>query len=214
MNDQGNRGLSAVDIVVALSPYVGVSLSDEQLARIAAYLSVLRKWNRTMPLTSIEGEKEILVRHFGESMFAASLLPMQGGRLADVGSGAGFPGLALKILSDQLQVTLIESSTKKCAFLRELKTTLALSGVEIVRGRYEDVSCGGNSFDFVCSRALGQNNRLLQWAKLMLRVSGHALLWLGMDDSAVVSRIRGWHWELPAKVPESRRRVILVGNPQ
>src|SRR5215472_8865846 len=170
MKDQGKRELSAVDIALALSPYVRVSLSDEQLARIATYLSVLRKWNQTIPLTSIEGEKEILTRHFGESMFAASLLPMQAGRLADVGSGAGFPGLALKIMANQLQVTLIESSTKKCAFLRELKTTLALSGVEILRGRYEDVASGGNSFDFVCSRALGQNNRLLQWAKLMLKV--------------------------------------------
>jgi 16S rRNA (guanine527-N7)-methyltransferase len=214
MNDQENRELSSVDIAQALGPYIQLPLSDEQLAKISTYLSLLRKWNQTIALTSIEDEREIVARHFGESMFAASLLSMQRGRLADVGTGAGFPGLALKIISNELQVTLIEPSTKKCAFLRELKTALGFSGVEIVRKRYEDFAAGGNSLDFVCSRALGQNKRLLQWAKLTLKSSGHVLLWLGMDDSTTVSRTKGWYWELPAKIPESRRRVILIGKPQ
>jgi 16S rRNA (guanine527-N7)-methyltransferase len=217
MNDilaeYNDGGLSAAEISAALSPYVRRPLSGPLLASIASYISLLRKWNRTIPLTSIEDEREIVMRHFGESLFAATLLPLEHGRLADVGTGAGFPGLALKMLAPALQVVLLESNVKKCAFLREAQATLKFTGVEVIRKRYEDAVAEPRSFDFTCCRALGHYKRVLQWAKLTLKDNGHALFWLGIDDSNAMTRINGWNWSLPAKIPESRRRVILIGRP-
>lgn len=213
INGNDNTHISLPEIVHALSPYNPGSLSEFQLVSIARYVALLRKWNETIPLTSIEDEREMVARHFGESIFAASILPMGSGRLADVGSGAGFPGLPLKIAFPELSVTLLEPNIKKCAFLREVHTALAMTDVETVRSRYEEFCAKANSFDFICARALGGYRRLLQWSKTLLGEQGRVVLWLGMDDSTLISRTKGWLWELPVKIPESRRRVLLVGRP-
>ena len=212
-NERETETLSVDEIADALSPYLTKPLLAGQLASIARYLALLKKWNQTIPLTSIEEDSQLLSWHFGESIFAGSLLSIERGRLADVGSGAGFPGLPLKIAFPELEVALIEPNSKKCAFLREIQAVLGLSGVEIVRGRYEDLSVAPASFDFVCSRALGGYRRLLQWSRVALKPKGHVVLWLGMEDSTLLSRTKGWNWQLPVKIPESRRRVLLLGRP-
>ncbi|PYU34905.1 MAG: 16S rRNA (guanine(527)-N(7))-methyltransferase RsmG [Acidobacteria bacterium] len=213
MDAHENDGLSLDEIARALSPYIRQTVSGPQLMSIATYLALLKKWNQTIPLTSIGEDSEIVARHFGESMFAGSLLPMERGRLADVGSGAGFPGLPLKIAYPDLQVTLVEPNVKKCAFLREVQATLGLSGLEIVRSRYEDFGAPPASFDFVCSRALGGYKRLLQWCRGVLKPGGHVILWLGIEDSNLLTKTKGWNWELPVSIAESRRRVVLTGRP-
>jgi len=206
--------LSLVEIRRILLPYGGNALTDSQLASLAKYLELLKKWNQTIPLTSIENDTEIVARHFGESIFPGPLLPMSRGRLADVGSGAGFPGLPLKIAFPELQVTLLEPNLKKGAFLREVQSTLGLSNVEVVRSRYEDFHAAPGSFDFICSRALGGYKRLLLWCKALLKPGGQVILWLGTEDSNLLMRVKGWNWALPVKIPESRQRVLLIGAPK
>ena len=213
-NENVTGHLSLDEIRQILLPYGGKALTDSQLASLAKYLELLKQWNQTIPLTSIENDTEIVARHFGESIFPGSLLPMSRGRLADVGSGAGFPGLPMKIAFPELQVTLLESNLKKCAFLREVQSTLALSNVEVVRSRYEDFYAAPGSFDFVCSRALGSYKRLLLWSKAPLKPDGHVILWLGTEDSNLLTRTRDWNWALPVKIPESRQRVLLMGAPR
>ena len=206
--------LSLNEIRQILLPYGGNSLTDSQLASLAKYLELLKKWNQTIPLTSIENDTEVVARHFGESIFPASFLPMSRGRLADVGSGAGFPGLPLKISFPELELTLLEPNLKKSAFLREVHSSLGLSNVEVARSRYEDFHVAPGSFDFVCSRALGGYKRLLQWCKALLKPGGHVILWLGAEDSNLLMRAKGWNWTLPVKIPESRQRNLLMGTPK
>lgn len=213
MNDQGTPCLSLAEIARTLSPFIGKPLSDEQLTRISKYLSLLKEWNEAASLTSLKDDAEIVARHFGESIFAGSLLILEGGRLADVGSGAGFPGLALKIAFPKLQVTLVEPNIKKCGFLREVVANLGLSLVDVLRSRYEEVTTASNSFDFISSRALGGYKRLLRWSESALKARGHVILWLGTEDSNLLARTKGWNWELPVSIPESRRRVVLMGRP-
>lgn len=212
-NDQQKERLSPREIAHGLSPFVRQPLAESQLLSIAKYLDLLKRWNQTVPLTSIEDDAEMVARHFGESIFVGSLLPIRRGRLADVGSGAGVPGFPLKIVFPELQVTLIESNIKKCAFLREVQTVLGLNDVEVVRSRYEDFPAAPATFDFVSARALGGYKRLLQWSKAVLRPQGRVILSLGTEDSTLLSRTKGWHWDLPVSIPESRRRVALIGSP-
>lgn len=213
MTEEITESLSLAEIANSLAPYLTAPLADPQLAKITAYLKLLKKWNQTIPLTSLEDDSEIVARHFGESIFPSRFLDLRTGRLADVGTGAGFPGLPLKIVFPCLRVTLIEPNLKKCAFLREVKDILALENVEIVRSAYENLNSPPNSFNFIVSRALGSYRRLLQWSQQTLAPAGRVILWLGVDDSTSISRLEGWRWQLPVNIPESKRRVVLIGHP-
>jgi 16S rRNA (guanine527-N7)-methyltransferase len=198
-------------IIQSLSPF-GVSPSDEQVEKIAVYIRLLLKWNRVTSLTTVTNPVEIVSRHFGESMFAATLLPVENGRLVDIGSGAGFPGLPLKILRPRLQVTLVESNKKKCAFLAELARTLEMPEVEILTTRYEEIRPKSDFANFITARAVGGFPEILRWSRTALSRRGHLLLWVGGEDITKITNSEGWIWNPPAHVPESQRRFILIGR--
>jgi len=204
LSDQGIRA--------ALAPF-GVQVSAAQLIAIRDYLTLLLLWNQKINLTAGNDPMEILERHFGESQFAAKTVPIATGRLADVGSGAGFPGLALKIVCPAVQVVLFERSGRKAAFLTEVKQRLSLSGVEVRRQNFEDASVVAGSFDFVTARAIGRPQRLVSGAHGVLTTGGKLILWLGAEDAIELSRIPGWAWGEPILVPNSVRRVLLIGSP-
>lgn len=199
-------------VLRSLEPY-GIRPSPAQAEAIQRYVALLLLWNQRVSLTSLLDPVEILQRHFGESMFAASAVPISSGRLADVGSGAGFPGLALKIACPALDVVLIESNMKKSAFLSEVVRLLNLDGVEVVRSRLEDLSVRPVLASFVSARAVGNFDRILRWARKALSEEGQVLLWLGATDAEEVSLRHGWRWREPIKIPGSHRRVLLIGRP-
>jgi 16S rRNA (guanine527-N7)-methyltransferase len=203
--------LSLGAIASALEPFYA-GLSDTQLLAIQQYLTVLLRWNRSINLTALEDPMEILARHFGESVFAASILKLGGSRLADVGTGPGFPGLPMKIAAPGIYLSLIEPNLKKCAFLTEVVQALGLADVAIIKKRYDETSIGDALFDFVCSRALGDYSNLLPWASRSLKPGGRVALWLGTDESIRVGRRSEFIWDSPVPIPESRRRVILLGR--
>ena len=180
--------------------------------KILVYVEFLMRWNRTISLTTVSDPLEIVKFHFGESLFAASQVEMEKSRLADVGTGAGFPGLALALAIPSLQVTLIESNTKKCAFLAEAIRKLQIANATIFQGRMEAFSNENRDFDFVTARALGHFEELLKWAKSHLATGGKLLLWLGAEDAAQLSRQANWQWRAPLKIPETSRRVLLIGE--
>jgi 16S rRNA (guanine527-N7)-methyltransferase len=198
-------------IASILAPF-RVNLSDSQLTAIERYLSLLLSWNRAMNLTAVDDPAEILARHFGESLFAAGFLDLNNSRLADVGTGPGFPGLPLKIAVPEMQLTLIEANLKKCAFLTEVSQKLELADVEVLKGRFQGAISRDQKFEFVCSRALGSFSEFLPWARAALSPGGAIVLWLGTEDSLRLTRHKEFSWEAPVPIPESRRRVILVGR--
>jgi 16S rRNA (guanine527-N7)-methyltransferase len=204
--------LSNDQISASLSAF-GIHISGQQNSKVREYVHILLKWNNLISLTSIIDPMEIVARHFGESMYLASLLPVENGRLADVGSGAGFPGLALKLLCHDLKVVLIESNKKKCAFLSEVVRALDLRDVEIIPMRYEDIQMESGSCNFVAARAIGGFPRLLRWSKKALSYRGHIVLWVGSEDTTKISRTPGWTWQPAVHIPDSQRRFILIGRP-
>ncbi len=200
-------------IVSTLSPF-RVHLTAGQIAKIREYIRLLLKWNQSVSLTSVVDPVEILARHFGESMFICCLMPVEKCRLADIGSGAGFPGLAVKIACPEIHLTLIESNKKKCAFLSEVVRALELENVEVMPIRFEEVLVIPDFAQVITARAVGGFSDLLRWAKTALARRGHVILWLGGEDSTKVSSAPGWIWTPTVKIPESQHRFVLIGRPR
>ncbi len=201
-----------VDTVRRALERYGLSATATQIEQIIAYISLLLVWNDKVNITAIHDPREILYRHFCESMLARTAVPIEKGRLADVGSGGGFPGLPLKIISAELEVFLIESNTKRATFLAEVVRTLGLTGVRVIVQRYEDLGEEIAPIDFVCTRALGEFDQLLSWAASPLIAAKSIVLWVGAAETLKLSRQPGWTWRQPLPVPDSLRRFLLVGD--
>jgi 16S rRNA (guanine527-N7)-methyltransferase len=185
---------------------------DDQVLQIQQYIEILLSWNEKINLTAIRDPLEILYRHFCESMYAAEALALETGRLADVGSGGGFPGLPLKIIRPGLRVFLVESNLKKATFLAEVIRELRLTDAQVLVRRYEELGEEVAPLDFVCSRALGEFPAFLEWANSEQIAAKQVILWVGARDLPEIENIRTWDWREPVQVPHSLRRFLLVGT--
>src|SRR6266702_2950552 len=185
---------------------------EDQVLQIQQYIKILLAWNEKVNLTAIRDPLEILYRHFCESMYAAEALPLKKGRLADVGSGGGFPGLPLKIVRPGLQVFLVESNIKKVTFLAEVIRELRLNGAQVLARRYEELGEEVAPLDYVCTRALGEFPAFLEWATSEQIAAKQVILWIGSRDLEEIQKIRTWDWSEPIEVPHSLRRLLLVGT--
>ncbi len=147
--------------IKALFEEAGFNLSPEQERDFSAYLEEIKKWNRVHNLTAVREDTEIVKRHFIDSLFLAKAfeeigIDWRGKSIADVGSGAGFPGVPLKIYLRDVELYLIESSSKRCAFLENLKLKLSVS-YEVLCERAENLK---KNFDIVVARALGEFEKI------------------------------------------------------
>ncbi len=187
-------------------------VSDKQVVQIQQFIKLLLVWNEKINLTAIRDPLEILYRHFCESMYAAVAVPVENGRLADVGSGGGFPGLPLKILRPELQLFLIESNVKKATFLTEVIRDIGLTDTRVLVNRYKDLGEEVAPLDFVCSRALGDFQAFLEWAGSHQISAKQVILWIGARDLREIQAVADWEWREPIPVPHSLRRLLLVGT--
>jgi 16S rRNA (guanine527-N7)-methyltransferase len=216
--------------------------SPQVLGQLQRYLDLLLRWNTRVSLTSVREPKEIITRHFGESLFAARVLlgSASGSRalrqglkpgfengtngtaeavpfhsayriLADLGAGAGFPGIPIKLFAPELALTLIESHNKKAAFLREVIRALGLDHAEVFCGRAEQ---WGKTADIVSLRAVEQFARALAVAAELITPDGRLCLLIGARQVPTARDLLGgnWSWQEPLAVPLSAERVILVGS--
>ncbi len=189
-------------------------LSPSPLRDISTYVDILRRWNSRINLTAIRDEEEIVVRHFGESLFAARLLfPGAGiasGRVADVGSGAGFPGIPIKLWAPGVALTLIEANHKKATFLHEICRALTLTNVDIQNVRAESLPQA--AFDLVTLRAVERFVEVLPMAAQLVVPSGRIALLIGSGQVEEARSVLGSvRWEGAVAIPGSRSRVLLVG---
>jgi len=208
-------------------------LSSAQLQSISTYIDILVRWNARINLTAIRAPEDIVTRHFGESLFAARhLFPVAaGGRaalqgrvngekdpgalapasVADLGSGAGFPGLPIKLWAPHISLTLIESNHKKTAFLREVTRALTLTDVNIQNARAETLPA--TTYDVVTLRAVERFEAILPTAAALVAPAGRlALLISSAQQSQAGSTLPNLVWSEPAPVPQSRSRILLVAR--
>lgn len=178
-------------------------LDVRQLDWLRRHFELLLRWNDRVNLTSIRDPGEIARRHFGESLFVASVLPLKGGSLVDVGAGAGFPGLPIAVARPDVKVTLVESVGKKVAFLKE--AARGIPNVEVLQGRFENTK---GRFDWAAFRAVAPKGIL---PFVFQRASHLAILTTGVKAPEILS-IRGMHWDAPRYVPWDRRTVLIAGR--
>lgn len=192
---------------------LGIELSGEQAAQLVAHLDLLDDWNQRMNLTAIRDRPSQLTRHVLDSL---TVLPwLKGERVADVGSGAGFPGIPLAIAAPGLHFVLVESVGKKCRFLEHVRDTLGLANVEVVQARAEAYHPEPR-FDTVLARAVGPLADLVKFASPLLASGGRLLAMKGRyPEDEMAKKLNGWkvvatHTLQVPGLDEQRHLVELV----
>ena len=167
------------------SAQLGITLSDFQLEQFYSYYEMLVEKNKVMNLTAITEECEVVTKHFSDSLSLFGLLKeMQAGgdawyktyNMIDVGTGAGFPGIPLKIVFPELRVTLLDSLNKRVIWLKEVCTDLGLEGVWVVHGRAEDIGRQAEHremYDLCVSRAVANLSSLSEYCMPFVKVGGY-----------------------------------------
>jgi 16S rRNA (guanine527-N7)-methyltransferase len=176
------------------SAEAGLCISDAQAEKMYGFYTMLEEANRSFNLTAIKGPSEAALRHFIDSLALPALALLRPGwRVIDVGTGAGFPGIPIAIMREDLQFTLLDSSNKKTHFLETAISALLLKNVTVVTARAEDHARGDGreAFDAALSRALAPMNVLLEYTLPFVRIGGYALAWKG--PSAAVENSSSAH---------------------
>jgi 16S rRNA (guanine527-N7)-methyltransferase len=174
-----------------LKPF-GLELSSYQIGQLTAYLELLLRWNKKINLTAIRDPETCITRHFAESLYLGRSVELDG-RLLDIGSGAGFPGLSLKIMFPELAVTLLEPVAKKRAFLKEVARVCETKSVEVRGERLEDMARANPLalFDWATARAVGHLEELIPWASHCLKPGGGIFLWLSNPQAGALGETHG-----------------------
>jgi 16S rRNA (guanine527-N7)-methyltransferase len=179
---------------------LGIEPRVETVAAFDLYRQELKKWNKVHNITSITGDKEIVVKHFLDSLLYLKAIPAGKLTLCDVGSGGGFPGLPMAIVRGDIEITLLEPSRKKMAFLRQIRRLLSLKNVEIINARAEEVT--DRQFDVVVTRALFTVSDMIIKASHLVTKGGFLVLNKGPKFEEEVRKI-------PPSVPAEVMRVSL-----
>ncbi|MBW2646521.1 MAG: 16S rRNA (guanine(527)-N(7))-methyltransferase RsmG [Deltaproteobacteria bacterium] len=204
-----------VDILTKGAKSFGIDLSDDTIASLLLYMEELKAWNKKINLTAITQEKEILTKHFLDSIAPAPYL-LKGTSVLDLGSGAGLPGIPLKIIRPDLRVTLLDSSRKKIHFQKHIIRTLKLSEITTVEGRAEDAIKRHpdmlHSYDAVLSRAFSSLRTFIELGRPFLKKTGLLITFKGPAGVAELSELKQWldQERLPTQISASFRQIGLL----
>lgn len=153
---------------------IGIILSEYQLNQLDKYYNMLVEYNKNINLTAITEYDQVLLKHFYDSLTITKAIELTNQKVCDIGTGAGFPGIVLKIAYPNLEITLVESLTKRCVFLNEVIKELDLKNIKVVNQRAEEFSQNNiEYFDIITSRAVAKLNILLELSIKSLKIGGY-----------------------------------------
>ena len=205
-----------------LAPLLRAGLADLHLdpaleTPLLDYLALLLRWNRTYNLTAVRDPREMVTKHLLDSLAMhphVDGIARDGGALADLGTGAGLPGIPLAIAKPGLRVTLVESAGKKARFMREAVRHLKLADVQVAESRIEALDMPG-AFDAITARALATLPLLVEWGGPLLKPDGRLLAMKGVEPAEEIAALpEGWAVEAvhPLRVPglPAQRHLVVV----
>jgi 16S rRNA (guanine527-N7)-methyltransferase len=198
----------------AVTSGLRLDLSGHQLSQLATHFSLLLRWNEKINLTAVRRPEEIATRHFEESLFLTTRLSPPAGWLVDIGSGAGFPGLPVKVVWPTVETVLLEPNQKKATFLKEVIRHCGLEGIEVRTERLEDAVAGGlaGRISLATIRAVAATPELLASVTSLLAPGGRVAFFVGEREAAALAKHAAFEWQPPEAIPHSERRVILLGK--
>ena len=218
--------MDATRISALLERFLDRELSPAQLDQISMYIDLLLRWNARINLTAVRDPESIVTRHFGESLFLARRLlsaPDLSGPLTtdhrplptvlDIGSGAGFPALPMKIWAPHMSLTMIESNHKKAAFLREVSRTLTLTDINVIAERAETLVDRLPPADLVTLRAVEKFETVVPLATRFLAPHGRLAFLIGTSQLKFLTALTpAISWLPPIPIPNSSSRVMAVSE--
>lgn len=154
---------------------LGIKVTEEQLEQLEIYYKLLVEWNEKMNLTGITKKEEVYLKHFYDSLTICKVIDLNKiYTLCDVGTGAGFPGMVLKIIFPNLHITLVDSLQKRLTFLEAVKEAIGLTNLDIIHARAEEYAIENREkFDVVTARAVAPLNTLLEYCIPMVKKEGY-----------------------------------------
>lgn len=171
------------DILKLESKKMNINFNEEQIENFYKYMNLLLEWNQKINLTAITDEREIIIKHFLDSLTIAKYIDSENS-LADIGTGAGFPGIPIKIYKPDIKITLVDSLNKRINFLDEVIKDLKLNDIETVHSRAEDLGRNKNyreMFDVVTSRAVANMSVLSEYLLPLVKVGGKCICMKGSE---------------------------------
>ena len=208
--------------IVGYVEELGIKLSKEQAGMFFNYMNLLLEWNEKINLTAITEEKEVIVKHFVDSLIISKYIP-EGASLIDVGTGAGFPGIPLKIIRDDLKITLLDSLQKRINFLDVVIKELKLKNIETIHARVEEFGKNSKyreSFEVATSRAVANLSTLTEYLLPLVKLRGIAICMKGssveeeLETSKKAINVLGgkvsnvFEFDLPKT--DIKRNVVIV----
>ncbi|MDF2523052.1 MAG: rRNA m(7)G-527 methyltransferase [Clostridiales bacterium] len=177
-----------------------VIIEDEKIEKLLRYKEILMEWNEKVNLTAIEEDREIIIKHFIDSISIVPSIKNPASKIIDVGTGAGFPGIPLKVAVEGLDVTLLDSLDKRVKFLDEVILQLGLKGIRTIHGRAEDFGIKSDyreKFDIAVARAVANLPVLLEYCLPFVKQDG---IFIAMKGSNTV------------EVQESKKALEILGG--
>ena len=192
-----------------------IFLKKEEIELFKKYLFLIEEWNKKINITSIKNQEEVAIKHFIDSLLVLNYVPLSG-RVADIGTGGGFPGIPLKIAEPSLEIFLIEPIRKRANFLRTVISNLSLKKITVFNGRAENFN-EKEKFDFTISRALSNIKTFCELSLPLLKPGGYLVAMKGKETEKEIASlkslekkikvIKNIRFELPQK---SGARSIIV----
>jgi len=195
---------------------LGLTVRDELISAFMMFLSELKRWNRAYNLTGLKKDEDIVIKHFLDSLLYLRAIPDGEIKVADIGSGAGFPGIPIKIIRPEIEIYLIEPTKKKSAFLRHITRQLSLNKTEVIEKRIEEVRANqelSSSVDVAISRALFSIKEFIKKASYILKPGGTLILNKGPKVKEELKTLGNMRYELlDVALPLSQitRHIIVV----
>ncbi len=192
----------------------GLEIEEGKIKKFYDYMILIKEWNEKINLTAITDPKEMIIKHFIDSLTIANQIG-ENSKIIDVGTGAGFPGIPLKIYNDSIKITLLDSLNKRTIFLKEVVNKLNLKNVEIIHGRAEDFAQNSNyreQYNVAVSRAVAPLNILLEYLIPYVKVGGKVIAMKGSNAIEEINESKNALKELSSNIKEYKKMYLPEEN--
>lgn len=201
-----------VETLVSGAKELKIDLSDRDIERFQEYKRLLQEWNTKINITAITDDIEIDIKHFLDSITSFTTGKLDGKkRVIDVGTGGGFPGIPLKIINEELEITLLDSLNKRIKFLKEVISSLELKGIEAIHGRAEELGRDKEyreTYDICMSRAVASLDTLCEYCMPFVKPGGYFISMKGSDIDGELEEAKNAINKLGGKLVE--KKIIKI----